>query len=167
MLQDFPTEREPTSPNTTSYAAQANWRRGHPRSRQTWKPASDRESSAARLDLMKVSSEIAQDHRAWSASVVNLTGGAGSSSPGWMATIVQESTSKQWPCQFSFFSFLQFSSQCQPFSLFGVAVKVSNQWQHTHYQPPSSTRLLNNSLNLCKHFYNLTHFHITFALFIL
>ncbi len=47
-----------------------------------------------RKDWVKVSSELAQDRRVWSASVrdvVNAIGDAGSTRPGWMPTQVQVS----------------------------------------------------------------------------
>ncbi len=64
-------------------------------------PLSDHESSAAQLDLVEVSSELAHDRRAWGATLrdaVSSIGDVGWIHPRWMPTQVQESTSKQWSC---------------------------------------------------------------------
>ncbi len=55
-----------------------------------------------RKDWVKVSSNLGQDRRAWSAlarDVVNAIGDAGSTRPGWLPTQVQGSRSKLWSCQ--------------------------------------------------------------------
>ncbi len=120
MLQDVPTDRETTSPNTTLYAAQANWRRGYPRSTQTWKPTSDREFSAAHSDLVS-------SHRTAESGVPQLVMLA-QPVPAECRLQVPVSTSKHWSCPIYCFFFLQLCSRCHFFlSLLDAITKVLKQ----------------------------------------